>query len=202
MISQLQGKLVAKGPAEVVVSVAGVGFRLLVPLSTYRALGEDGSDVHLFTHLHVREDALDLFGFATAAERSIFRALISVSGVGPKSALTVLSGLSPEVFHRAVITEDLGILTSISGIGRKTAQRLIVELKDRMSGLDVSSIGRAEAGEPGDVGDAVLALMSLGMKRDAARDAVLDVRAEARVDLPVDEIIMRALRKKRPRSSG
>jgi len=202
MISQLQGKLVAKGPAEVVVSVAGVGFRLLVPLSTYRALGDDGSDVHLFTHLHVREDALDLFGFATAAERSIFRALISVSGVGPKSALTVLSGLSPEVFHRAVITEDLGILTSISGIGRKTAQRLIVELKDRMSGLDVSSIGRAEAGEPGDVGDAVLALMSLGMKRDAARDAVLDVRAEARVDLPVDEIIMRALRKKRPRSSG
>ena len=202
MISQLQGKLVAKSPAEVVVSVAGVGFRLLVPLSTYRALGDEGSDAQLFTHLHVREDALDLFGFATPAERSIFLALISVSGVGPKSALTVLSGLSPEVFHRAVITEDLGILTSISGIGKKTAQRLIVELKDRMSGLDVSSIGRPEEGEAGDVGDAVLALVSLGMKRDAARDAVLEVRADAGTELPVDEIIMRALRKKRPRSNG
>ena len=194
MIAELKGRLLRRSPAGVVVDVGGVGFVLLVPMSTFRELGDEGSEAHLFTYLHVREDALDLFGFQTEAERSIFRALISVSGIGPKLALAVLSGLSPEVFHRAVIEEDMGLLTSVSGIGKKTAQRMIVELKERLSGLDVSTIGGAGSGKE-DTGDAVLALMSLGMNRNTAREAVLRVQNEAGCELSLEELVRRALRR-------
>jgi Holliday junction DNA helicase RuvA len=195
MIAQLRGTLLSKTPAEVVVDVGGIGFRMLVPLSTFRDIGKEGETVRLLTYLHVREDALDLFGFVTGAERTIFRELISVSGIGPKLGLAVLSGLSPQIFHRAVVEEDLGLLTSISGIGKKTAQRMIVELKEKLSGLDVSSIGGT--GEPGqeETGDAVLALVSLGMQRATAREAVLKVQSEAGGELPVEELVRRALRK-------
>ena len=196
MISELRGTLARKSPAGVVIDVGGVGFRLLVPLSTFRRLPDEGSDVHLFTHLHVREDALDLFGFRSPEERAIFLELISVSGIGPKLGLAVLSGLSPEIFHRAVVEEDLGLLTSISGIGKKTAQRMIVELKERLSGMDVASIGGAGSGRE-DTGDAVLALVSLGMNAATAREAVIKVQREADCELPVEEIIKRALRKGR-----
>jgi len=195
MIAELSGKLIRRSPAEAVIDVGGVGYHVFIPLSTFRALGEPGTDVHVFTHTHVREDTLDLFGFVTVGERTIFRALISVSGVGPKLGLAVLSGLSPEVFHRAVIDEDLALLTSISGVGKKTAQRLVVELKEKLSGLDVSSVGGEAAGEEAQTGDAVLALVSLGMKRASAREAVVKVREAAGEDLPVEEIIRRALRK-------
>jgi Holliday junction DNA helicase RuvA len=194
MIAELKGTLLRRSPAGVIVDVGGVGFSLLVPLSTFRELGDEGSDTHLFTYLHVREDALDLFGFFTEAERSIFRELISVSGIGPKLALAVLSGLSPEIFHRAVIEEDMGLLTSVSGIGKKTAQRMIVELKERLSGLDVSSIGGAGAAKE-ETGDAVLALVSLGMNRNTAREAVLRVQNEAGCELSVEELVRRALRR-------
>lgn len=195
MISELTGKLVFKGPAEVVIEVGGVGFRMLVPLSTFRALPGEGESAHVLTHLHVKEDGLDLFGFATPAERTIFRELISVSGIGPKLGLAVLSGLSPEVFHRAVIEEDLGLLTSIKGIGKKTAQRMIVELKEKLSGLDVSSIGGAAAGRE-ETGDAVLALVSLGVNRAEAREAVLAASRDAGCELSIEELIKRALRKR------
>jgi Holliday junction DNA helicase RuvA len=196
MIARLKGRVTFKGPAEVVIDVGGVGFRMLVPLSTFRALPEEGEEARVFTHLHVREDALDLFGFATPAERTIFRELISVSGIGPKLGLAVLSGLSPEIFHRAVIDEDLGLLTSIKGIGKKTAQRMIVELKEKLSGLDVSSIGGAP-GAREEAGDAVLALVSLGVGRAEAREAVLDAQRDAGGDLSIEELIKRALRKRK-----
>ena len=197
MIAELTGALVRKSPARIVLDVGGVGFGMLVPLSTFRALPEEGESVRMFTHLHVRDDALDLFGFLTIEERAIFRELISVSGIGPKLGLAVLSGLSPDVFRRAVIEEDLGLLTSVSGIGKKTAQRMIVELKEKLSGIDVSSIGGV--GGPGleDAGDAVLALVSLGVNRVSACEAVLRVQREAGSDLPIEELIRRALRKKR-----
>lgn len=194
MIAELTGRLLRRSPAGVVVDVGGVGFSMLVPMSTFRELGEEGSDVHLFTYLHVRDDALDLFGFLTEAERSIFRELISVSGIGPKLALAVLSGLTPQLFREAVIEEDVGLLTSVSGIGKKTAQRIIVELKERLSGLDVSSIGGAGAPTE-ETGDAVLALVSLGMNRASAREAVVRVRNEAGCDLPIEELVRRALRR-------
>jgi Holliday junction DNA helicase RuvA len=195
MISEISGVLLRRGPTEIVVDVGGIGYKMLVPLSTYRGLPHEGNAVHLFTHLHVKDDALDLVGFLTLAERAIYRELVSVSGIGPKLGLAVLSGLSPEVFHRAVIEEDLGLLTSISGIGKKTAQRMIVELKDRLSGMDVESVGGAA--EPGreEMGDAVLALVSLGVTRAHAREAVLKVRRDAGADLPIEELVKRALRK-------
>ncbi len=196
MISELRGKLARKAAAGVVVDVGGVGFRLLVPVSTFRRLPDEGGEVHLFTHLHVRDDALELFGFATEAERVLFLDLISISGIGPKLGLAVLSGLAPDVFHKAVIEENLGLLTSISGIGKKTAQRMIVELKEKLSGLDVSSIGGGDGGTE-DAGDAVLALVSLGMSNATAREAVLRVQRESDCELRVEELIMRALRKGR-----
>jgi Holliday junction DNA helicase RuvA len=196
MIAALTGRIVFKGPAEVVMDVGGVGFRMLVPLSTFRALPDEGKTARVLTHLHVKDDALELFGFATPEERTIFRELISVSGIGPKLGLAVLSGLSPEVFHRAVIDEDLGLLTSIKGIGRKTAQRMIVELKEKLSGLDVSSIGGTAPGRE-EVGDAVLALVSLGVGRAEARDAVIEAEREAGCDLSIEELIRRALRKRK-----
>ncbi|MFH1502655.1 MAG: Holliday junction branch migration protein RuvA [Candidatus Eisenbacteria bacterium] len=196
MISELRGNLLRKAAAGIVVDIGGVGFRLLVPISTFRGLPEEGGEVRLFTHLHVREDALELFGFLTPAERTLFLELISISGIGPKLGLAVLSGLAPDVFHEAVVGEDLALLTSVSGIGKKTAQRIIVELKEKLSGLDVSSIGGGE-GEVEDTGDAVLALVSLGMNIATAREAVLRVQREADCELCVEELIMRALRKGR-----
>jgi Holliday junction DNA helicase RuvA len=194
MIAELTGKLVFRGPAEIVVDVGGVGFRMLVPLSTFRVLPGEGERVRVLTHLHVKDDALDLFAFATPEERTIFCELISISGIGPKLGLAVLSGLSPEVFHRAVIEEDLGLLTSIKGIGKKTAQRMIVELKEKLSGLDVSSIGGGEAARE-EAGDAVLALVSLGVGRAEAREAVVAATRDAGGDLSIEELIKRALRK-------
>jgi Holliday junction DNA helicase RuvA len=195
MIAEIRGRLLRKDPSGVVVDVGGVGFRVLVPMSTFRVLADEGRDVHLFTHLNVREDALDLFGFGTAAERSIFVELISVSGVGPKLGLAVLSGLSPEVFHEAVIREDVALLTTIKGVGRKTAQRLVVELKERLSGMDVSSIGGAGEEQREEMGDAVRALTALGIPQASAREAVLAVRRECGEDLSIEELIKRALRK-------
>ncbi len=195
MIAELRGRLIRKDPSGLVLDVGGVGFRVLVPLTTYRAISDEGKDVRLFTHLNVREDALELFGFATEAERSIFVELISVSGVGPKLGLAVLSGLSPDVFHQAVVHEDVALLTTVKGIGRKTAQRLVVELKERLSGMDVSSIG-SDAGEGREeIGDAVRALVSLGIPQASAREAVLAVRRDGGEDLTIEELIKRALRK-------
>ncbi len=195
MIAQLSGTLLKKTPADVVVDIGGVGYHAFIPLSTFRLIGVPGDRVHLFTHMHVREDALDLFGFSSEAERTIFRELISVSGIGPKLGLAVLSGLSPEVFHRAVVDEDLGLLTSIKGIGKKTAQRLVVELKEKLSGMDVSSIGGGEPEVHEEIGDAVMALVSLGIPRARARDSVLAARRDGGDDLSVEELVKRALRK-------
>ncbi|MBM3307340.1 MAG: Holliday junction branch migration protein RuvA [Candidatus Eisenbacteria bacterium] len=195
MISVLEGTLIEKRPSDVVLDVGGVGYRAAVPLSTYRGLPDTGTRTRLLTHLIVRDDALELYGFLTSAEREIFRALIGVTGIGPKLGLAALSGLSPDVFHRAVIDENLGLLTSVSGIGKKTAQRMIVELKEKFSGMDVSSIGGGEGAGREEAGDAVAALVQLGLTRASAREAVLRVRREAGCDLPIEEVIKRALRK-------
>lgn len=124
MIAYLSGKLAQKGPTHLVVDVGGVGYFVHIPLSSYDRVGEVGEQVHILTYLHVKEDGMELFGFATEEERELFRTLVSVSGVGPKLAQAVLSAMSPEEFRRAVAKNDLGRLTSVPGIGRKTAQRL------------------------------------------------------------------------------
>ena len=175
MYDYLFGNLTRKQPTEAVLEVNGVGYLLKISLSTSQLLPEEGHPIKLFTHLHVREDLLQLYGFSTEEEREMFRGLISVSGIGPKLAQTVLSGLSPEKFASAVCLEDEKTISSISGIGKKTAQRLIVELKDKLSAVaSITDTGAKKAPEFKDdtlKSETIMALISLGYSKNQAEKA-------------------------------
>ena len=174
MIGSLHGRLADKQPNRLIVDVQGVGYELQVPLSTFYGLGEVGSDVSLRVHTHVREDALALFGFATRLELDLFERLIAISGVGPRLALAVLSGIEPPDLVRAVRAGDIVRLTKIPGVGKKTAERIGLELKDRLPAtLDVDT-GTDEVASPhGEIRDDVLsALLNLGYHRPLAERAV------------------------------
>lgn len=172
MIAHLRGRLLAKQPNRLVVDVQGVGYEVLVPLSTFYEIGEPGGEVALHVHTHVREDALALFGFLTAPELQIFERLITVSGIGPKLALAVLSGIEPRDLVAAVQRGDVARLTAIPGIGRKTAERMGLELKDRLPAADAAGTELPSA-QRGDLRDDVLsALLNLGYHRPLAERAV------------------------------
>ncbi len=171
MIAHLSGTLLEKHVQRLVVNVGGVGYDVQVPLSTFYGIGELGSSVSLRVHTHVREDAIQLFGFGTALELALFQRLIAVNGIGPKVALSVLSGIEPNDLARAIRGSDVARLTSIPGVGRKTAERIVVELKDRLPKLDTVEAG--DALEGGDLRTDVLsALSNLGYHRAAADKAV------------------------------
>ena len=175
MIAQLRGRLAGKSPNRVIVDVGGVGYDVAVPLSTYYTLGEAGSDVSLRVHTHVREDTLALYGFSTPLELQIFERLISISGIGPKLALAVLSGIDVADLVRAVQAGDVGRLTAIPGIGKKTAERIELELKDKLpKGLIDETAAAAGAGAPGGElrQDVLSALLNLGYHRPLAEKAV------------------------------
>ena len=177
MITFLQGKLVEALPTQVVVDVNGVGYEALIPLSSFDKLPQPGETVKLLTQLVVREDAHILYGFASAAERDLFRLLVnSVSGIGPKTALNILSGVSVTAFRGAVAGGDAKALSQISGVGKKTAERIIVELRDKIgpasAGWEAASARRALSPEDQKLNDAVLALMALGFRQIDAHDAV------------------------------
>lgn len=177
MIGQLRGKLAEKRPNSVLVDVGGVGYVVAVSLSTYAGLGELHTDVTLLIHTHVREDALALYGFISAREKQLFEMLLSASGVGPSLALKILSGMSVEELVPAIRGSDLGRLTKIPGVGRKTAERMVVELKDRLDAISaevimkpaVSSSGAAVSDVAADV---TSALINLGYDARAAEEAV------------------------------
>ncbi len=165
MIGFLRGRLIAKHPPALVVDVAGVGYELEAPMSTFYDLPAAGTDVHLFTHLVVREDAHVLYGFGSEAERRLFRALLKVSGVGPKIALGILSGISTEAFLRCVEAEDADTLVRIPGVGRKTAERLLIEMRDRVKALTpVGELAPSAGGANGAQAEAFGALVALGYK--------------------------------------
>lgn len=165
MIGFLKGTLAAKHPPQLLVEVGGVGYELDAPMSTFYQLPETGEQVQILTHLLVREDAHVLFGFATEAERQLFRNLIKVGGVGARIALAILSGISVEGFARCVQTEDAASLTRIPGVGRKTADRLIVEMRDRLKQAMPGAVPGAPQGTPGDAGDEAFgALVALGYR--------------------------------------
>jgi holliday junction DNA helicase RuvA len=168
MIAHLRGRVLEKHPTRVIVETAGVGYELHVPLSSFSAIGEPGSDVALRVHTHVREDAIQLFGFATSLELSLFDRLIAVSGIGPRLALSLLSGIAPSELVQAVATSDVGRLVSIPGVGKKTAERIILELKDKLGGVTPSGATAADATRA----DLVSALVNLGYHRPAAEKAV------------------------------
>jgi Holliday junction DNA helicase RuvA len=195
LISYVKGTLVEKRPAKIVVETDGIGYEILVPLSSYDALGDVGSNIMVHTHLHVREDCHLLFGFATEKERRLFQMLISVSGIGPRSALTILSGVSVDDFCEAIAKEEVDFLTAISGVGKKTAQRLIVELKSRISEEEIISVGAPALVSARDlIPEAVQALVSLGFPRSTARKAVEKCVSDAGRELCVEELIRSALR--------
>ena len=175
MIASLRGRLAEKAPNSIIIDLGGVGYQVAVPLSTYYTLGNPGSEVALRVHTHVREDILALYGFSTALELQIFERLIGISGIGPKLALAVLSGIDVADLVRAVQAGDVGRLTAIPGIGKKTAERIGLELKDKLpKGLvDEAAVG-AEAGAPGGElrHDLLSALLNLGYHRPLAEKAV------------------------------
>ena len=172
MIARLSGTVLEKHPMRVVVDVGGVGYDVHVPLSSFSAIGEPGSTLALRVHTHVREDALMLFGFTTQTELIVFEKLIAVSGIGPRLALAVLSGLPPNELVTAITRSDVGQLTRIPGIGKKTAERIVLELKDKL-GAGVSGEPATAASGPRE--DLLSALVNLGYHRPTAEKAVDDV---------------------------
>ena len=195
MIGFLRGVLVSKKPPSLVLDVSGVGYEIDSPMSTFYQLPETGQTVLLYTHLAVREDAHNLYGFGSESERSLFRGLIRVNGVGARLALAILSGLSVEEFHRAIQNQDIARLVKLPGVGRKTAERLMIELTDRLPGTVAGSGTTLEPGLPlpgpasaGD--DAVSALVALGFKPQDAATLVRKIPAEGKSS---EDIIRAAL---------
>jgi Holliday junction DNA helicase RuvA len=179
MIGQLRGTLAEKRPNQVLVDVGGVGYVVLVPLSTFAALGELHTEVTLLIHTHVREDALSLYGFVSSREKHLFELLISASGVGPSLALKILSGMSVDELVPAIRRSDLARLTKIPGVGRKTAERMVVELKDKLEAV-VIEVERPAASSPAGVeADVVSALVNLGYEARVAEKAVEEARKES-----------------------
>jgi Holliday junction DNA helicase RuvA len=199
MISFLHGKLVDALPTQVTVDVHGVGYEVLIPLSSFDKLPAPGGEVRLLTHLAVREDAHVLYGFMSAAERELFRLLINtVSGIGPKIALNVLSGMNPVAFRGAVANGDVKALSSISGVGRKTAERIVVELKDKIGAAgawEASSAARALSAGDQRLHDAALALMALGFKQPEAHETVRGAQAMLGEQATVEELVRAGLKK-------
>lgn len=200
MIGRLTGTLALKHPPGLLIDVGGVGYELEAPLSTFYELPEVGTQVTLFTHVVVREDAHLLFGFARESERRLFRTLLKVSGVGAKMALAVLSGMSADDFARSIETNDVTALTRLPGIGRKTAERLVVEMRDRLEDTDLRAALPAAPGEPAaadtaapadPVADATRALVALGYR---PAEASRMIRGIDSAGLATEDIIRHALR--------
>jgi Holliday junction DNA helicase RuvA len=181
MIARLAGTLAEKGPGRIVVDVQGVGYDVHVPLSTFYVLGEPGSTVTLRVHTHVREDVIALYGFASGLEQDLFERLISISGIGPKLALAVLSGMEPPDLLRAIKSQDVARLTSIPGVGKKTAERIGLELKDRLPQALQAAADAAKPAAPEDQlrADLSSALLNLGYQRAAADKAIDKVLKDA-----------------------
>lgn len=199
MITFLHGQLVEALPTQITVDVNGVGYVLLIPLSSYDKLPKPGGEVRILTHLAVREDAHVLYGFMTATERELFRLLIdTVSGIGPKIALNILSGMNPVAFRGAVAGGDVKALSSISGVGKKTAERIVVELKDKFGAAgawEASSAQRALSPEDQKINDAVLALIALGFKQVEAHDAVRGAAGAIGAQATVEDLVRACLKK-------
>jgi Holliday junction DNA helicase RuvA len=199
MITFLHGKLVEALPTQAIVNVNGVGYEILIPLSSYDKLPQPGQEVKLLTQLVIREDAHTLYGFMAADERDLFRLLINtVSGIGPKTALNVLSGMNPVAFRGAVANGDVKALSQISGVGKKTAERIVVELRDKIGAVgawEASSAQRALSPADQKVNDAVLALMALGFKQVEAHDIVRQAQATLGTQATVEELVRACLKK-------
>lgn len=198
MITSLAGKLVTALPTQAVVEVNGVGYEVLIPLSSYDKLPSVGQPIYILTHLAVREDAHILYGFMTAPERDLFRLLVNnVSGIGPKLALAVLSGMSVSNFKAAVVNSDIAAISKISGLGKKTAERIVLELKDKLgvaAAWEVATAAHAPTPEQQQANEAVLALIALGYKQIDAHKAVRDLQEKGEAK-SAEELVKLALKR-------
>ena len=197
MIARISGILVQKSVTHCVVDVHGTGYRIIVPLSTFYELPKEDQPVVLHVHTHVREDAISLYGFHTREEREVFQMMISVSGIGPKLAVNILSGIAAGELVRAVTEEDLKRLTGIPGVGKKTAERMILELKDKAAKLGRDDVTVCTvAVKTGDQvkEDALSALVNLGYKGSAVKDVVDRIMKEAPETPSLDQLLKQALR--------
>ena len=196
MITFLDGKLVSALPTQATVDVNGVGYEVFIPLSSYDKLPAVGQPIRILTHLAVREDAHVLYGFMSAAERDLFRLLVNnVSGIGPKLALAVLSGMSVTNFKTAGVNSDTAAISKISGLGKKTAERIVLELKDKLgvaAAWEAASAAHAPTLEQEQANEAVLALIALGYKQVDAHKAVRDLQGQAK---SAEELVKLALKK-------
>lgn len=201
MIAYLSGKLLEKQATSVIIDVGGVGYEVTIPLSTFYELGEEGADVSLRIYTHVREDTLQLFGFKSERERQLYLKLISVQGIGAKSGISMLSGMSAEEIVTAIRTDNLARLTSIPGVGRKTAERLVIELRDKLneftaqSALERAASGTsAQAEAPADAvyDDALSALVNLGYQRNAAEKALKQAIKDG-TEISVQKLLRKSL---------
>lgn len=191
MIGYLTGKIISKKPTQILLDVNGVGYLLNISISTFEKLPENNEPVSLFTYLSVKEDALDLYGFFTLSEKEMFELLKSVSGIGPKTALSVLSGIPIDELKSAIQQGNIGRIVATPGIGRKTAERLLVELRDKVDKV-AQEVGIPETGTISVRNDAVIALTTLGYNQKAAEKTVRDLMT-ASPELVLEDIIKEAL---------
>ncbi len=193
MIAQLRGLILRKSPQDVVIDVAGVGYRVLIPVSTFYRLGDEGSEASLRIHTHVREDALMLFGFESAAEQALFERLLEVAGVGPKLAVNILSGIEAPELAAALRASDLARLTRIPGVGKKTAERLILELRDKMPAVTGGEELRTASASGTTKDDLLSALANLGYSRGEVETGV-DRALQEEPGARFEDLLRRSLR--------
>ncbi len=197
MIAHLEGKILYKSPEYTVINVNGVGYQVFIPLSTFYELPEAEQPVGLYTYTHIREDALQLYGFKTVAEKSMFMSLISVSGIGPKLAINILSGIGAHELERAILSGDIRRVTSVPGVGKKIAERMVVELRDKIGGKTSEfdhptrpiTDGKKKLYE-----DAVSALVNLGYKRAAAEAGLAAAEEKSGDTVTLEELLKQALK--------
>ena len=203
MIAHLNGTLLSKEATSVIVDVGGVGYEVTIPLSTFYDLPEEGSNAQLLIYTHVKEDALQLYGFNTARERKLFVQFISVSGIGPKLGITLLSHMKADELIASIKTNNLARLTLIPGVGRKTAERLIVDLREKMTALSAAQLDEERGVKPEDTSvssedsvraDALSALLNLGYQRSGAEKAI-DAALGEGGDISVESVLRRSLKK-------
>ena len=196
MIDSIFGKLIKKEPTFAVIDMDGIRLKISITIATFEKLSTIGTSVELMTYLHVREDILDLYGFADDTERDVFLKLIGVSGIGPRSGISILSGATPQDFKKRIIAEDVKSLTVIPGIGPKTAKRIILELKEKFVGedVDISNLMGVEKLSD-EIKDVVHALLSLGYKRGQINEALKKVKETDKLEGSVEELIKKALSK-------
>ena len=199
MITFVEGTLETLLPTHIVINAGGIGYQVLIPLSSFDRMPGVGSKIKILTHHHIREDAQILYGFSSEAERDLFRLLLAhVSGVGPKLALAVLSGMSLDQFKSAVISSDIAAISKISGVGKKTAERVILELKDKLgvaAQWEASSLMQARGGNQKNIYDAVLALMALGYKQVAAEREARQILTLRGAEISTEEIVRETLKR-------